>query len=728
MAEADGSVRLDVDLTINKAEKKLGLLNQKIEQKQKQLNKNIDRKNTLGIDFNETGAKLDEAIAKVKYLKEKVASSSGDTKSLYKEELSEAVEEQRILTKETNRIGSEYERVNNQIETGKEKIAEMQEQAGLLQRTIDEKRPAEEMKARITSLKGGFKGIMKYALGIRTVFALVNRLRSAIKEAFNAYASEDPVMKKQMTELKASLAQLKLSWGAAFAPIVSAVIPILQKLISWGTSAANVVARLISIITGKSTYKKAIANANELAGSVGGVGDAAKEAKKQLMGFDELNILEGNKTSGGGGGGGFAGADLIEEATNAGDGSFVAKLGMTIKDFIFDWGDWDAEKIYRKAIDLLPALHGFKAGWQTGGLKGAVFGGICGLIFGLGNDALQIDPDGKLTAEEVIRSIIPTILFKGFTSAGHPIIGLSVSLLFSWLLGKDAEKGEDSVVHQVVERFKMKFDEFLSNANPDSPFSVGAAIVGGIISGIFSGVGLLEKKLVEWVNEHIINPIKEKLGIHSPSTVFAEIGENIVEGLKDGIQEKWLSFTTNFATKFENLKQMLGGIVDKIKNLFNFQFNIPQIKLPHLQVAWESIDGSTLARFLGITALPHLSVSWYAKGGIVDKATLFGAGEAGAEAIVPLERNTQWIDMVASGIMKRLPAMANGTVVPPGSLYGGSGNQIGNLLNEIKALRDDIYSLASQPIEVNNRMYIDKRQIGESVTEYQRDITRSRGR
>ena len=36
-----------------------------------------------------------------------------------------------------------------------------------------------------------------------------------------------------------------------------------------------------------------------------------------------------------------------------------------------------------------------------------------------------------------------------------------------------------------------------------------------------------------------------------------------------------------------------------------------------------------------------------AKGGIVDKATLAMVGEAGKEAVMPLERNTQWIDQLA---------------------------------------------------------------------------------
>ena len=54
-------------------------------------------------------------------------------------------------------------------------------------------------------------------------------------------------------------------------------------------------------------------------------------------------------------------------------------------------------------------------------------------------------------------------------------------------------------------------------------------------------------------------------------------------------------------------------------------------------------------------SVPSFSIDWYAKGGVFDKTTLFpygggigGLGENGAEAIVPLERNTLWLDRLAN--------------------------------------------------------------------------------
>ena len=50
---------------------------------------------------------------------------------------------------------------------------------------------------------------------------------------------------------------------------------------------------------------------------------------------------------------------------------------------------------------------------------------------------------------------------------------------------------------------------------------------------------------------------------------------------------------------------------------------------------------------VNINKLSKLEVPQMAKGGIVDEATLAVIGEQGKEAVVPLENNTEWIDMLA---------------------------------------------------------------------------------
>ena len=114
------------------------------------------------------------------------------------------------------------------------------------------------------------------------------------------------------------------------------------------------------------------------------------------------------------------------------------------------------------------------------------------------------------------------------------------------------------------------------------------------------------------------------------------------------VQEVFESIRATIQEKLEGARQTVSDAIAAIKGLFDFEWSLPPLKLPHF-----SITGSFS---LDPPSIPHIGVSWYARGGIVDGATLIGAGEAGREAIVPLERHTQWLDSVAERLAERLAA------------------------------------------------------------------------
>jgi len=99
---------------------------------------------------------------------------------------------------------------------------------------------------------------------------------------------------------------------------------------------------------------------------------------------------------------------------------------------------------------------------------------------------------------------------------------------------------------------------------------------------------------------------------------------------------------------------MANGVVNGINTVINalnsLHFDIPDW-VPGLGGKSFGFNIGTLAT----VSLPRL-----AKGGIVDGATPLIAGEAGREAIVPLENNTGWLDIVASKIVEAINSKFNG--------------------------------------------------------------------
>ena len=85
------------------------------------------------------------------------------------------------------------------------------------------------------------------------------------------------------------------------------------------------------------------------------------------------------------------------------------------------------------------------------------------------------------------------------------------------------------------------------------------------------------------------------------------------------------------ANPLETAKGVVRNAVKAIKGFFHFSVPTPHIPVPHFSInppGWQLGD-------LLKGRIPSLSISWAAKGGFVDGATLIGAGEAGPEMILP---------------------------------------------------------------------------------------------
>ena len=95
-------------------------------------------------------------------------------------------------------------------------------------------------------------------------------------------------------------------------PAIEVIVQVIATLCQWIITAINWLGAFFGIFSdGKASVSntnnsinKATQNMNNYAGAIGGAAAAAKELKKQTMGFDELNIVQSPTAIGGGGGGG----------------------------------------------------------------------------------------------------------------------------------------------------------------------------------------------------------------------------------------------------------------------------------------------------------------------------------------------------------------------------------------------------------------------------------------
>lgn len=181
---------------------------------------------------------------------------------------------------------------------------------GLVSSLIKGRKSAGKMNG---SFRGGLGTILKYGIGIQSLYALFNKLRGAMKEGINNLAKQDAAMNASLSSLKSSLSQLKNSIAAAFSPVITAVVPILNTLIGKLIDATNAIGMFLAAISGQTTYKKATAAQEDYAASLEGTASAAKDVQQNLSGLDEINTWNNAKSGGGGSSGGFENAEISNE-------------------------------------------------------------------------------------------------------------------------------------------------------------------------------------------------------------------------------------------------------------------------------------------------------------------------------------------------------------------------------------------------------------------------------
>lgn len=133
---------------------------------------------------------------------------------------------------------------------------------------------------------------------------------------------------------------------------------------------------------------------------------------------------------------------------------------------------------------------------------------------------------------------------------------------------------------------------------------------------------------------------------------YYSAGYTFIDNLTGGKLE---SIRSKIADKMQAAKDTVSSVVESIKGAFNFSWQLPELKLPHI-----SVDGGEAPYGIGGSgSLPSFSIQWYRDGGILNGATIFGAaggsllggGEAGAEAVLPLSELWKRMTEIVKGIV-----------------------------------------------------------------------------
>ncbi len=123
---------------------------------------------------------------------------------------------------------------------------------------------------------------------------------------------------------------------------------------------------------------------------------------------------------------------------------------------------------------------------------------------------------------------------------------------------------------------------------------------------------------------------------------ISNLFNSAVNGIKNTVSDVWNGILGTTKSVWEGIKNAIMSPInaavsfvkeqiDKIKNFFSgLNIQLPHIKLPHFSIKGEFS--------LAPPKVPYLDVSWYASGGIFNRPSVIGVGEAGTEAVLPIDR------------------------------------------------------------------------------------------
>ena len=455
--------------------------------------------------------------------------------------------------------------------------------------------------------------------------------------------------KYTMDQFATTALYVKNSLGAMLMPVLQALLPVVNAVADAFVTAANAVNQFFHALKGEGMFTRAKKYATEYGDALGGAAGKAKELKKQVFGFDELNIFTEPSKGGGGSASGLDYSQMFEESTVASwlqnlvndsmwesiGSIFAMKLNALVSGF-------DAEGFGKRLGEKLQSVIGMAFGFlETFNFKKVgekLATTLNNIIYQVKWNELGHILATKFTALlDFAFGAITTFDFAAAAKAVSEVVVGFFNHLSEWIesvnwaeIGKTFfNKVYDFVTNIDFAGIAKAFFEFLGAAigaawetakgfvsqlkeKVATYFSDKAKECGGdTILGFLKGISEIVVGIFGWIVDNVWTPfwngINKAFGIESDtSSNMTSIGKAVINGFFKGLTTAWTKVAEWLSRIANGIKNLFTGIVEGIKNI---KGESPR-----------SLDFG-------------LSADYFAEGGQPKTGSLFWAGESGAELV-----------------------------------------------------------------------------------------------
>lgn len=336
------------------------------------------------------------------------------------------------------------------------KLADAQERdTRATNQNTEAKKKADSATKKHTGALGKLANTFKRILLYRAIRSMIQGVTKALGEGVTnlyqyskALGSVDGIgFANTMDSYASTVLKLKNSIATALAPVIQAIMPMLQKLAGYAIQAANALAHFFAVLGGQSEYyvakDVAVSWGDDAASSIGGANDAAEELKRTLLGFDEINALDDPNKGGSGGGGGGGGtsvsaSDMFERRTTEPLTGIWATIAPYIEEIKSIVGEiigylksiWESPLVQAIVNTVITTSLGLlKDGLNMikdvlGAIDSFLNGDLWGTLKHLGNFVI----DFKTSLERAVQGIAKVVVL-GVTQIVKSVLGFMADLM-----------------------------------------------------------------------------------------------------------------------------------------------------------------------------------------------------------------------------------------------------------------------------------------------------------